>query len=65
MTDQEYDRAMELKITIDERKNGLVALDLQENSLDLPEEMFHRHQEEKRAFLQCEITRLEAAFVAL
>ena len=41
------------------------ALSDEVNDFDIPEEMFARHQAEKRAFLEGELQRLKAEFEAL
>lgn len=65
MTEDQYKSAKQLKSEISNYKGALDALIDERNYLDLPQEMYDRHMTEKRAFLEAELARLEAAFAAL
>lgn len=65
MNDQQYQRAKEIKEELRSIKGALEDMESERNFLDLPEEMFMRHCDEKRGFLESEKARLEAEFAAL
>ena len=65
MTEDQYKSAKKLKAEIGNFKGALDSIIDERNYLDLPQEMYDRHAVEKRAFLEAELARLEAAFAAL
>jgi hypothetical protein len=66
MTDDQYERAKVLQGEIRNREYILANIEEDEkNWIGLPKEMFDRHMQEKRAFVQAEIERLKQEFSAL
>ena len=65
MTEEQYQQARQLRGVIGNHKEALAILDEERNNLCLPQEMWVRHLAEKRAFLESELARMEAAFAAL
>ena len=65
VNEDQFQKARVLKSAIGDVEGALEALSDEVNDFDIPEEMFARHQAEKRAFLEGELQRLKAEFEAL
>ena len=65
MKNEQFKKAKLLKIRMDEYKGTLDGLHDERNWMNVPDDMFKRHLDEKREWLAAELQKLEEEFEAI